>query len=812
MKKKNAPQSLQPAREPGKAPALAIPVQRALLPIQSLLPPLYNPRTDFDPQKQAELEASLMEHGFAEALSLMLVRPIEYRKVDPEIVNGWNIELRFPGGEWLPMLNTLPAPFRAALGLPQFFVTAEEADDAIALLPTHEIVDGERRYRGCNAVGIPTVPVNIAELTDDQAVEYQLVSVIQRAELSPLEEAAGVCRMLAMRNGPGADAGPLYTAETLAVKLGKMTPSGKPDLMFITRSKQLHSLSGTPAGEAIVKGDLTPTHGCIIGRLPTAKLREEVTKVALKGRYGDGMMTKRQLEDYVKEKCTVQLKGAQFDQGDAELVPVEIVDGVRCAGGACQDCPFNSANLPTELGEKPGKFQMCLNTDCHSRKQRAAYEVWAAKQTGPAEVVGFDERVKLLNPYSGELNYHSTLIELNERPPEHLLKPSVKNPPPWKKLIADKGVPEKVLKNFAGAVLHVAEQALCIAAAMENGHRIFQDDEHEVQNAKQQVATEKRREAFVTELRKDPANATMTVEDALKEFERQEKERQKAAREEQQRKEQREREIAGRLEGAGRKAFFAALKGAKKITREFWELLLHPLMEFVDEGDGLGELAEVLGCPIEEGNHGAAKKAVATALDASPLEHLPALAIMIAHAGLYYDTRADWEKKAFKLYGVDLKAAHKTERDAIATEEKAAALAREIAEGMKWVTRREKVDDFEWSDGFAVNPDLCDVAMPCDVKAEVALFAARGKKGWRAGVKITSKKHGDFELLMQDSATDYGTRELAIIPQLKSAQNHFLKVKVPAAVERIEDYIARLQTPTEKAAPAKGGKKKKGGK
>ena len=58
-------------------------------------------------------------------------------------------------------------------------------------LPTHELVAGERRWRGCQLAGVAEIPAMIRELTDAQVLEIQIVENLQREDVSELEEAEG---------------------------------------------------------------------------------------------------------------------------------------------------------------------------------------------------------------------------------------------------------------------------------------------------------------------------------------------------------------------------------------------------------------------------------------------------------------------------------------------------------------------------------------------------------------------------------------------------------------------------------------------
>lgn len=77
---------------------------------------------------------------------------------------------------------------------------------------THEIVAGERRWRAAQRAQLHEVPVIVSELDDTEAIEIAIVENIQRADLSPVEEARGY-RQLIERFG--------HTQDQLARSLGK---------------------------------------------------------------------------------------------------------------------------------------------------------------------------------------------------------------------------------------------------------------------------------------------------------------------------------------------------------------------------------------------------------------------------------------------------------------------------------------------------------------------------------------------------------------------------------------------------------------
>ncbi len=77
---------------------------------------------------------------------------------------------------------------------------------------TYEIVAGERRWRAAQMAKLHELPVIIRSYTDTEVLEIAIIENIQRADLNPVEEAAGY-RLLMDRFG--------HTQEKLATALGK---------------------------------------------------------------------------------------------------------------------------------------------------------------------------------------------------------------------------------------------------------------------------------------------------------------------------------------------------------------------------------------------------------------------------------------------------------------------------------------------------------------------------------------------------------------------------------------------------------------
>lgn len=107
------------------------------LDIEKIQPGEYQPRTRMDKESLEELAQSIKEQGL---ISPILVRPIAKNR--------------------------------------------------------YEIIAGERRYQASKLAGLKKVPVLIRKISNEKALAWALIENIQREDLNPLEEAAGIQRLL----------------------------------------------------------------------------------------------------------------------------------------------------------------------------------------------------------------------------------------------------------------------------------------------------------------------------------------------------------------------------------------------------------------------------------------------------------------------------------------------------------------------------------------------------------------------------------------------------------------------------------------
>ncbi|MGF1660277.1 MAG: ParB/RepB/Spo0J family partition protein [Rubrimonas sp.] len=104
-------------------------------------------------------------------------------------------------------LDSLAASIRARGVVQPLIVRPDPADPSC-----FQIVAGERRWRAAQRAQLHELPVIVREMTDSDVLEVAIVENIQRADLNPIEEAAGFAQLVE-RFG--------HTQEQLGEALGK---------------------------------------------------------------------------------------------------------------------------------------------------------------------------------------------------------------------------------------------------------------------------------------------------------------------------------------------------------------------------------------------------------------------------------------------------------------------------------------------------------------------------------------------------------------------------------------------------------------
>ena len=177
------------------------------LPLARIRPGRYQPRTRMDQQALAELAASIRAQGLMQPL---LVRPLDGER--------------------------------------------------------YELIAGERRWRAAQMAGLEQAPALVREVPDEAALALSLIENIQREDLSPIEEAAGIQRLVdefKMTHEQAADAvGRSRSATTNLLRLLKLVK---------------------PVQEMLLEGALEMGHARALLALDGARQIETAKRIAAQG-------------------------------------------------------------------------------------------------------------------------------------------------------------------------------------------------------------------------------------------------------------------------------------------------------------------------------------------------------------------------------------------------------------------------------------------------------------------------------------------------------------------------------------------------
>ena len=74
-------------------------------------------------------------------------------------------------------------------------ILVREVTTADTNVTRFQIIAGERRYKAANRAGLTEIPASIKNLSDEEALDAQLVESLQRENIHPLDEAEGFLRL-----------------------------------------------------------------------------------------------------------------------------------------------------------------------------------------------------------------------------------------------------------------------------------------------------------------------------------------------------------------------------------------------------------------------------------------------------------------------------------------------------------------------------------------------------------------------------------------------------------------------------------------
>ena len=181
-------------------------------------------------------------------------------------------------------------------GIIQPIVVREAGDGA------YEIIAGERRWRAAQRAGLHDVPIAIVDATDVQSLEFAIIENVQRADLNPIEEAAGYVALMEQCN---------HTQDQVAQIVGKSRP-------YVANMVRLLKL-GEPVKMLVREGKLSAGHARLLVNQPNQL--EVAMEVIEKG------WSVRQLEQDMREDGARQAAEVRREWRDQQN-PIKPTRGV----------------------------------------------------------------------------------------------------------------------------------------------------------------------------------------------------------------------------------------------------------------------------------------------------------------------------------------------------------------------------------------------------------------------------------------------------------------------------------------------------
>lgn len=171
------------------------------VPIDRVVPNPWQPRSFMNPERLAELAESIREHGI----------------IQPLLVT----EERDANGERY-----------------------------------YQLIAGERRLRAAKAAGLERVPVTIRQSTPQELLELAIIENVQRADLSPLEEAASYQRLIDEFH---------LTQQEVAARVGKSRVAVTNTIRILALAPEIQ--------QSIANGEITEGHARALLGVPDEALR-----------------------------------------------------------------------------------------------------------------------------------------------------------------------------------------------------------------------------------------------------------------------------------------------------------------------------------------------------------------------------------------------------------------------------------------------------------------------------------------------------------------------------------------------------------
>ena len=170
----------------------------------------------------------------------------------------------------------------------------------------YEIIAGERRWRAAQIAGLGAVPCLVREIPDEAALAMSLIENIQRENLNPLEEAAGIQRLIDEFD---------MTHQQAADAVGRSRPAASNLLRLLQLAE--------PVQELLMAGDLDMGHARALLPLDGARQIQFGNRIAAR------QLSVREAEKLVQNEIEPRVRPApQPPDRDLLALEEEIADAV----------------------------------------------------------------------------------------------------------------------------------------------------------------------------------------------------------------------------------------------------------------------------------------------------------------------------------------------------------------------------------------------------------------------------------------------------------------------------------------------------
>ncbi|WP_428776203.1 ParB/RepB/Spo0J family partition protein, partial [Vibrio sp.] len=200
-----------------------------------------------------------------------------------------------------------------------------------------ELVAGNTRKRVAIEIGLPSIPVLVSHMTDEEAYALSVSENVDRTAMSQLDEAHSLKRIVANHNGD---------LNVAAAEMGWSKTKFDRALQLLRASDEVQALVGKKQDNGFV---LSVAHAARLSSLPT-EIQNKIVHAVIRDK-----MSVSVLNDKIQKAVKRPLNTAVFEQSD------------------CAQCPYNT-QVQTTMFADDSNCAECTNPSCFQKKTEAHFD------------------------------------------------------------------------------------------------------------------------------------------------------------------------------------------------------------------------------------------------------------------------------------------------------------------------------------------------------------------------------------------------------------------------------------------------------